>query len=202
MTPLVTKPVGNNWIHLCVDAQRMFLDATDWHIPWFAKTIPQMAALAAVAPARTVFTRFIPAQSKGEGHGLWREYYTRWESMTLDSIGRQAVEVVDELKPFIPPARVIDKHVYSPWLDTGLHQSLQKDSIDTLIVSGGETDVCVLATVIGAVDYGYRIILATDAVCGSCDDTHDKAKALFEERFNTQVEAATVEEILYLLPKG
>lgn len=202
MAFLLVKPVSPNWIHLCVDAQRMFLDATDWHIPWFAKTIPQMATLAALAPARSIFTRFIPVQSKGDGQGMWKDYYTRWQSMTLDMIGRQAVEVVDDLRPFIPPARVIDKHVYSPWQETGLHATLQKDGIDTLIVSGGETDICVLATVIGAIDHGYRVIVATDAVCGSCDDTHDKAKALFEERFKTQVEAATVEEILYLLPKG
>ena len=32
------------------------------------------------------------------------------------------------------------------------------------IVSGSETDVCVLATVLDAVDMGYRVIIARDAV--------------------------------------
>jgi hypothetical protein len=31
-----------------------------------------------------------------------------------------------------------------------------------LIVMGSETDVCVLATIMGAVDHGYRIILVLD----------------------------------------
>ena len=38
------------------------------------------------------------------------------------------------------------------------------------IVSGSETDVCVLATVLDAVDMGYRVIIARDAVCSSSDE--------------------------------
>ena len=34
--------------------------------------------------------------------------------------------------------------------------------------------MCVLATVIGAVDHGYRVIVVvTDAVCSSSDEGHD-----------------------------
>ncbi len=41
------------------------------------------------------------------------------------------------------------------------------------MVSGSETDVCVLATVLDAVDLGYRVIVVRDAVCSSSDEGHD-----------------------------
>jgi nicotinamidase-related amidase len=44
-----------------------------------------------------------------------------------------------------------------------MHQQLRGASIDTIIITGDETDVCVLATMMGAVDWGFRVILVTDA---------------------------------------
>ena len=47
---------------------------------------------------------------------------------------------------FIPPGRVVDKLVCSPWRD-GL---LRGAGVTTQILTGGETNICVLATVMGA----------------------------------------------------
>jgi len=44
---------------------------------------------------------------------------------------------------------------------------------DALVISGGETDVCVLAAVMDAVDAGYRVVLAADALCSVSDESHD-----------------------------
>jgi len=56
-------------------------------------------------------------------------------------------------------------------------------------VTGSETDVCVLATVLGAVDHGYRVIVVTDAVCSSSDEGHDAMLKLYRERYSLQIEA-------------
>lgn len=56
-----------------------------------------------------------------------------------------------------------------------------------MLVSGGETDVCVLATVLGAVDAGFRVIVATDALCSSVDETHDAIIGFYHERLSTQI---------------
>jgi nicotinamidase-related amidase len=66
-----------------------------------------------------------------------------------------------------PHARVLDKRIYSPWPGTGLDEALRAGGVDNLVVTGAETDVCVLATVLGAVDLGYRVIVVTDALCSS-----------------------------------
>lgn len=84
--------------------------------------------------------------------------------MTLEHIDHNLLRLVPELQMFVPPALVVDKRVYSPWSTAAL-AALQTRDVDTLIVSGGETDVCVLSTVLGAVDAGYRVIVATDALC-------------------------------------
>lgn len=194
------RPIGENFIHICVDPQRMFLEHTEWHNPWLKPTLQLISLLVAADPARTVFTRFIPLRNKDEGSGTWRKYYEKWQSMTLDNQSPSGIDIVPDLIPFIPPARVIDKRVYSPWSNKQLLDYLVSKAIDTLIISGGETDVCVLATVLGAVDYGYRVILPKDAICSTCDETHEKTIDLYIRRFTTQVEISSVQQILECLP--
>jgi nicotinamidase-related amidase len=54
----------------------------------------------------------------------------------------------------------------------------------------------VLATVLGAVDRGFRVVLAQDCLCSSSDRTHDALLTLYSERFSEQIEVASMEEIL------
>jgi nicotinamidase-related amidase len=188
-------PLGASCAHLCVDMQRMFCENTDWRTPWMARVLPKVVELAAIHPDRTVFTRFIPVQREGEGDGTWRRYYCRWSAMTLQRVGTEMIELVPALARFVPPAAVVDKRVYSPWFAPDLEAVLRQRAIDALVISGSETDVCVLSTVLGAVDRGYRVVLAADAVCSSSDETHDALLTLYEKRYGEQVETVTSEVI-------
>ena len=47
----------------------------------------------------------------------------------------------------MPPATVFDKPVYSPFYGERLDEILREREIETLVVSGAETDVCVVAAV-------------------------------------------------------
>jgi nicotinamidase-related amidase len=188
-------PLGESWVHLCVDMQRMFAEETDWKTPWLARVLPQVVRLVAPAPERTVFTRFVPRRSAAAAPGAWRRYYTRWPRMTLDQLDPGLVNIVPELARFAPPARLVDKAIYSPWPGSNLHAQLMAAGIDTVVVSGAETEVCVLATVMGAIDLGYRVIIATDAICSSADPTHDAMLEIYHSRYGMQVETAIVAEI-------
>ena len=192
--------LGNSSLHVCVDMQRLFAEQTDWHTPWMMRIVPQIARLAASRP--TIFTRFIPADRPGEGEGNWRRYYERWASMTIERLGAPMIELVPELASLVPPGEVVDKRVYSPWVDNTLQDRLVARGIDTLVVSGGETDVCVLATVMGAIDRGYRVVIVTDGLCSSSDETHDALLRLYFGRFGQQVETATTEQILANWPES
>jgi nicotinamidase-related amidase len=182
--------------HLCIDMQRMFNEETAWNVPWMANVSDQVEELAERFTAETVFTRFVPPRNASQMPGAWQTYYEKWEQMTLDHMPDELVDLVPRLRRFVPPARVFDKRTYSPWIEGRLHQALSRDGVDTLIITGGETDVCVLATVLGAIDLGYRIIIPRDAVCSGADTTHDSTLELLEKRFSVQIEVASTEELL------
>jgi nicotinamidase-related amidase len=54
----------------------------------------------------------------------------------------------------------------------------------------------VLATVLAAVDHGYRVVLITDAICSSSDEGHDALMRMYTNRFDVQIELASTQEAL------
>lgn len=184
------------WIHLCIDMQRMFAEDTPWHVPWMRDVSPAVSALAGRHPERTIFTRFVPPIRSMDMQGMWQSYYQKWWMMTGEHLPREMIEIVEPLKQLTPPARTFDKVTYSPWVTGGLHRQLAREGVETIVLTGGETDVCVMATALGALDLGYRVILLGDAVCSGVDSTHDAGLKLLGERFSVQVEITSTEELL------
>jgi len=188
MPDLKFGPIGPNALHICVDMQRMFQEETPWRTAWMDRMFPRVAAVCGHNPGRTIFTRFVPADKPGDGDGSWSRYWNKWSDMTLAKLAPAMVDLAPELAALVPPAEIVDKRVYSPWMTGDLDSILQSRGCDTLIVTGGETDVCVLATVLGAVDRGYRVIVVADAIFSSSDATHDAGLRLYSERYAEHVE--------------
>jgi nicotinamidase-related amidase len=193
MTALATDQA---WQHLCVDMQRIFAEATPWRVDWMKRIAPIVAELAGRRPEQTIFTRFIPPATPDDAHGAWRDYYRKWDNITRVKMPAEMLDLMPPLRRLVPPAKVLDKPVYSPWFDGRLHHYLQSQSVRRVVISGGETDVCVLAAVLGAIDHGYFVTLVSDAVCSGADQTHDASLTVLASRFSLQVELATAEEIL------
>ena len=193
MDMLSFGPLTSRTIHLCIDMQSLFAEATPWHTPWMARVLPIVEEIAGRHAERTAFTRFIPPPRAEDMPGAWKRYFRRWAEMTREAIDPKLLDLVPSLARFVPPAVVIDKPVYSPFLGRPLLRCLRADA---LVITGAETDVCVLAAVLGAVDFGYRVVLATDALCSSSDTTHDALLTLYRERFAQQIEAADAATIL------
>ena len=189
-------PIPSTAVHLCIDMQRLFVEDTEWRAPWAERILPVVIKLCEAKSEHTWFTRFIPAARPDDSDGAWRRYWRHWASMTLEALDPGLIDLALPLQRFVPPARLVDKRVYSPWLGTSLDGDLKKASVDTVVVSGAETDVCVLAAVLGAVDLGYRVVVVTDAVCSSADSPHDNLLALYSDRFSHQIETAESDEVL------
>jgi nicotinamidase-related amidase len=88
--------------------------------------------------------------------------------------GTAQVEIIPALAP-LADEQVIDKHRYSGFHQTDLDARLKQRGVDTLIISGVLTDVCVLTTVFDAFALGYRIQLITDACTASTLAAHYSA---------------------------
>jgi len=147
MADELRAPLTARLVHLCVDMQRLFSAQGPWPTPWLDRVLPVVAGLADRFAERTVFTRFIPPPRPEEMPGCWRRYYERWRQATREHLDPALIELLPELAKLVPPAQVIDKSRYSAFALTNLSQHLAARSADALIVTGAETDVCVLATV-------------------------------------------------------
>ena len=189
-------PLGAATRHLCVDMQQLFSEPTPWTTPWMARVLPRVVTIAEAHPAATIFTRFLPPPTPDNAGGAWRRYYRHWDEMTAAKLDPALTRLVRALERLAPPAHVLEKTVYSPWFSGRLHALLRRESVDTLVVTGAETEICVLAAVIGAVDLGYRVVLVSDAVCSSADATHDAMIDIYHQRYGQQIEVAETEEVL------
>ncbi|MEQ1956042.1 cysteine hydrolase [Mesorhizobium sp. CN2-181] len=192
---LAHGPLGPNCLHVCVDMQGLFGPGSPWAVPWMQRVLPAIANVCERFGPSNLFTRFIPADQPGAGTGAWARYYTRWAGMTLSEINPDLCNLIPALRRYVPPGRTLDKRVYSPWTEGHLDALLRPSGIDTLVITGGETDVCVLATALGAIDRGYRLILVEDALCSSADDAHDTMMTFYHRRFTEQVEIVEAGEL-------
>jgi nicotinamidase-related amidase len=189
-------PIGAAAVHLCIDMQRLLASEGPWPTPWMEPALERQVRLVERNPARTVFTRFIPPRTPDEMPGVWRRYYDKWRTVTRDFLDPSLLELVDPLAGFVPPSVVIDKTRYSAFWGSSLQATLTGLAADTLIISGAETDVCVLSTIMSAVDHGFRVVVSGDGVCSSSDRCHDALMTLYHQRFSEQIEIADTETVL------
>jgi nicotinamidase-related amidase len=200
VTP-ATEPLTDA-VHLCIDMQRIFACGGIWETPWMARVLPTIVKLVARQPERTVLTRFITPEEPEDRPGRWQRYFRRWKQATRRHLPPGQLDLVPDLARFVPPARVLDKPAYSAFVLSGLSRFLADREIGTLVVTGAETDVCVLSTVLDAVDRGFRVVVVEDALCSSSDAGHDALMTLYRTRFSEQIELLTADQLAPLWPRG
>lgn len=182
-------------VHLCLDMQQMFGPDGVWHTPWMERALPHVVVIAEQFAERNVFTRFIPPMHAEDCGGVWRTFYRKWENVTRSRLPAGQLSLMSALEIFASQGIIFEKSTYSAFHDGRLHNLLQSRLVTTLVMTGAETDVCVLATVMQAIDHGYRVILVEDALCSSSDKGHDSLMAMYRERLSLQLELATTSEI-------
>jgi nicotinamidase-related amidase len=161
-----------------------------------SRVLPVVSELAGRHPERTIFTRFIRPKRPSDMPGMWQRYYTRWKEATRERLDPALLELLPALAKLCPLAEVLDKTLYSAFSNPQLLELLRAKEADGLIITGSETDVCVLATVLAAVDLGYRVILVSDAVCSSSDEGHDALMKMYHKRYTEQIEVADAVTIM------
>jgi nicotinamidase-related amidase len=169
-----------------VDMQNDFVRAgAPMEVPDARATIPVIQALAAGFRARqspVIFTRFVAGpertlvwnwspQCAPPTCACWRDKRRTYADIAGE---RSAFEVVDELSPG-PTDHIVDKYGYSAFHNTVLPEILRAEGIETLVVSGTVTQICVEDTVHGAFHSGYPTIVIADAVSSYDRELHAAA---------------------------
>jgi nicotinamidase-related amidase len=182
-------------VHLCIDMQNIFAPGGLWATPWMERVLPTIISIVERCEARTIFTRFVTPENPQDRPGQWQRYFRHWRQATRRHLPPSALELVPVLNRFVPPAAVIEKPAYSAFSNPGLASLLVEKNVGTIVVSGAETDVCVLSTVMSAVDIGFRIVIVEDALCSSSDVGHDALMTMYRTRCHGQVDLVTAEEL-------
>jgi len=113
--------------------------------------------------------------------------------------GDKSSDVIPELDPR-PDDYYIPKYRWSAFHQTYLDLALRSRSIDTIIISGGSTDVGVTSTVYSGRDLDYNMIVVRDA-CGTSHDqrAHD---VLMDLIFPRMSRVRTTDQVLEMIQKA
>ncbi len=194
------RSLGPRTLHVVVDMQRVFAEATDWRVPAIADVMPPILALVRAHPRQTVFTRFMTPATVENATGDWQRFYARWRSVVRDHMGAAMFDLMEPFAGLAPPAEVIDKATFSAFASHDFVASLSRRGVEILVLSGVETEVCVLATALDAVDRGIHVVVAADAVTSWSAAGHRAALDAIYPRFDQQIDIATVAEIMAAWP--
>ena len=113
--------------------------------------------------------------------------------------GDKSSDVLAELEPR-PEDYYIVKYRWSAFYQTYLDLALRARGIDTVIVSGGSTDVGVTSTLYSGRDMDYNMIVVSDA-CGTSHDqrAHD---VLIELVFPRMSRVRTTDQVIQMIQKA
>ena len=199
---MTLAPLSANTLHVVIDVQRIFAEETVWHTPVIGEILPNLIALCEALPDRTLFAKFMLPQSAESASGGWKTYYERWTAMTLDVMPAEMQDLIDPLKRFANAGNEFEKLTYSAFGSSWFVAYLKERAIDTIVFSGVETDVCVYASVLDAVDAGYRVVIASDAVGSSDTAAHDATMTHLAPRLTDQVDIVSTANIVNAWAEG
>ena len=100
--------------------------------------------------------------------------------------GTSGAQVIKELKPH-KGDYVLGKRTYSSFYETGLDLLLRQNAIDTVIITGQHTHICVRHTSADAFARNYQIVVPEDAVESFSDADHEGGLAYLKMCYATRI---------------
>ncbi|MFV0490629.1 MAG: isochorismatase family cysteine hydrolase [Pseudorhodobacter sp.] len=189
-------------VHLCVDMQRLFAEATPWQVKGLEGLIPNIRRITEARRGRTIFARFLIPASAEAAKGNWQPYYRHWSDIVdAAAADPDLVDLVPDLRDLAAQEGILDKTTYSMFTPPGLTENLAARGAETVIITGAETDICVLATIFDAVERGLHVICVSDAVASSSVPAHEAALSLILPRMSEQITIMQTDQLLSRLAK-
>ena len=159
-----------------------FPQVAEYYLPRIEQTVANTRRLLQTfrsAQREIVYTRHGALLSDGRDMILRRQ---RRDQEAIDQTERPALwakgddehNIVEPLAPR-PNELVIDKNASSAFNGTGIDQLLRNLNLQTLIITGMATDMCVETTARDAADRGYNVIVVEDATATFFPEHHRAA---------------------------
>jgi len=161
---------------------------------------------AAVDPTHVAFTQFITPEDAHDASGSWQRYYSaegnrevtqawmRRNGLNVSHI----LSVMPALQPLVTASGVVLNKTTASAFASGPTRTWlrQLAEVSTLILVGVETDFCVLATALSAVDAGYRVVIVLDGIASSQPNSGQATLDYIARRFDFQIEMGSADEVL------
>ncbi len=165
---------------------------------FLASTIPEIGRLAEgfrEAGRPVVYIAHVVKSDYSDGaFPYWRT--NRSGNRTFIVEETWGAQIVDELMPKEGEHLVIKKG-YGGFSNTPLDTILRNMGVNTCVVTGVTTAVCVSTTVRGGVEYNYRMILVSDATAETQKEFHEAELKSLARVF---AEVKTTDEVIDMLP--
>lgn len=107
--------------------------------------------------------------------------------------GTEGAEIIPELAAG-PGDIVLPKRFYSSFQETGLDPLLRQHGVDTIVLAGQHTNICVRHTTADAFFRGYEVIVPRDAVEAISEEDHESGLKYLEAIY--QADLPYTKEIL------
>jgi len=159
------------------------------------KMIPYLSRLLEICRSsgiRIVFTKMV--------HSVWTDSPT-WIAKLNSKNVRKGTWGCEFYKGFEPREAdwVVEKHRYSAFINTDLNAVLRAQGIDTIIVTGVNSDQCVDATAKHAFQLDYHIFLVKDCIATDSQALTQAVLAMAEKSYAWVVSSEEIIEILKVL---
>lgn len=164
-----------------------------YYLPRMIETvIPNVTRLVAafrLAGRDVIFTRHGPLLADGRDM-IERRRRRDADARTATDVpalwhrGTFEHELIEQLQP-LPVELVVDKNTSSVFNSTGIEWLLRNMGIETLVVVGMATDMCVETTARDAADRGFDVIVVEDATATFFEHHHRAALSGFARVFGT-----------------
>lgn len=205
------RPERDGTALLIVDMQKGFmLEGSAMEVPPAWDLVPRIAGLADLCRSRgipVVYLEYLYSPKVpillGELHPEHKQAaagaatgYGFPSNVCLE--GDESVDTIDELAPK-PDELVVRKHWYDGFSGTPLDGALRAMGVKTLVVTGIMTDICVLATVIGAFAHEYKLIVASDGTATLWDHIQEATLDIIRRAYARVLPVEQIEQELRAL---
>jgi len=161
----------------------------------YAPVLANAAQLLDAARAVGAMVAYARADHRPDGGTTARTLHDSGPRPPLITSGTPEAEIVPELAPR-PGEYMVPKHRWSAFHGTYLDVALRARRVDTIVLTGGSTEIGISSTAYAARDLDYNLVMVSDACTSAKQDVHAQ---LMREVFPRLARVRTTIRVLEML---